>query len=137
MILKIFLKFLIICLTIFFYANAWSQHAGTCNVKEMDSSPHAGDYGANIVQGDGGYKIEVKKESDDYLITLSGPEAIHGLLVYVENKDGKRFGEFVLDNDLLQYKSCDGENKNNTITHNSKDPKNLPLELKWKPGDSN
>ncbi|RIA97178.1 hypothetical protein C1645_753063 [Glomus cerebriforme] len=130
-------NFLIICLTIFtYYADAWPQHAGTCDVKKVDQSPHAGDNGANIVKGDGGYKITTKKETDKYSITLNGPEPIHGLLIYVDNKDGTRFGEFDLDNKLLQYKSCEGIGQHNTLTHTSKDPKTFPLELKWKPDNS-
>ncbi|CAG8570063.1 1124_t:CDS:1 [Funneliformis caledonium] len=131
------LKTLLIYLTIFtFYASTWPNHAGTCDVKEVDQSPHAGDKGENIVQGNGGYNITVKKENDHYLFILAGPEAIRGLLVYVEDKDGKRFGEFTLDNKLLQYKDCEGEGKGNTITHTSNDPKTLPLELKWKSDNS-
>uniref|UniRef100_A0A1D1YE50 Putative ferric-chelate reductase 1 n=1 Tax=Anthurium amnicola TaxID=1678845 RepID=A0A1D1YE50_9ARAE len=132
------LKFLMIFLTIIAcYVNAWPQHAGTCDVQKVDSSPHAGDNGKNIVQGDGGFKITVSKESDDYHIKLDGSEPIHGILVYVEDNKGTRFGEFALDdNKLLQYKSCGGTGEHNTITHTSKDPKNLPLELKWKPGDT-
>jgi len=130
-------NFLLVFLTISTYhTNAWPKQAGTCDVEKVDKSPHAGTNGENIAQGDGGYKVSTKKETDDYLITLDGQEPIHGILIYVENKNGTRSGEFVLDNKLLQYKSCGGVGQHNTITHTSKDPKNLPLELKWKPDNS-
>ncbi|CAB5140232.1 unnamed protein product [Rhizophagus irregularis] len=114
----------------------YPQHAGTCDVTKVDSSPHAGNNGENIVKGDGGYKITTKKESDNYVTTLNGPEPFQGLLIYVEDKNGTRFGEFTLDNKMLQHKSCEGIGEHNTLTHTSKDPKNLPLDLKWK-SDSN
>jgi hypothetical protein len=130
-------NFLIIFLTVFaYYVNAWPTHAGTCDVKKVDSSPHAGSNGENIAKEDGGYKIATKKESDNYVITLNGPESFHGILIYVEDKNSTRFGEFTLDNKMLQYKSCEGIGEHNTLTHTSKDSKNFPLELKWK-SDSN
>ncbi|GBB89677.1 hypothetical protein RclHR1_16460001 [Rhizophagus clarus] len=131
-------NFLIIFLAIFaYYVNAYPQHAGTCDVAKVDSSPHAGNNGENIVKGDGGYKTTTKKDSDDYVVTINGPESISGLLIYVEDKNGTRFGEFALDNNMLQYKSCEGGiGDHNTLTHTSKDKKNLPLDLKWKPGSN-
>ncbi|CAG8478535.1 10206_t:CDS:1 [Dentiscutata erythropus] len=119
----------LICLSYFTFA--WPTGAGDCNVDKMKDSPH----GAYAVENTGGFSINITKlTSPKIKISISGPGSIKGLLVYVQNDKGEHFGGFNNENTLFSFKDCSTEAKNSTLTHNSSQEKQLPLDFEWSPG---
>ncbi|KAF0456289.1 putative ferric-chelate reductase 1 [Gigaspora margarita] len=118
----------LICLSYFTFA--YPSEAGTCDVDKMVNSPH----GSYAVESNGGFSINTTTlTSPKIKISISGPESIKGLLIYVQNDKGEHFGEFNNANSLLKFKSCGKDGKKNTLTHNSKEEKKLPLDFEWSP----
>ncbi|CAG8690321.1 9360_t:CDS:1, partial [Dentiscutata heterogama] len=104
--------------------------AGVCDVDKMKNSPH----GAYAVETTGGFSINITKlTSPKIKISISGPKSIKGLLIYVQKDNGDHFGGFNNENTLLSFKSCSTEAKNSTLTHNSSQEKQLPLDFEWSP----
>ncbi|KXS09209.1 hypothetical protein M427DRAFT_248255 [Gonapodya prolifera JEL478] len=92
-------------------------------------------HGASLYAGDGGYGLVVKQIStpgatpQKYTVTIYGPQAIEGLLVYSSLSDGTRVGSFVTTT-FLQSLNCGGTGTN-TLTHKDKSSKSMNITLQW------
>jgi len=114
-------------LTAPFLASAFPTGAGTCDVTQMS----AGDHGTSLQSGAGGYKLTSTAQGSNFQISISGPKAVKGVLLYTQDGTGTRFGNFQLPSGF-QAKACTGSGTN-TITHTSDALKNMPLNFMWNP----